>query len=205
MSEKKQSNQYGDIEKRNGIFCSHSRLFIWIVIIIILIAAVGLVAGLLSRQTSVITSSTPSIINPTTPSGPKYSLLRNSRLPQTLFPLAYTFQLDLDMNKFTINGINIIQINMTTPTNIIIVHAIGMKMLVTPQVARDGNFDSQSINYTVADHGSYVKNSYYYVVLQDNLPLGIYYVKFTYVTSMSTDLYGLYRYQYIRASDRTVM
>ena len=195
-------------EGKSGVFCSKTQIIIAIIIAIVLIVAVGVIAGVVSRSgsaasqpTTATTTTATTTAKPTTPP-PKYSQLNSVRLPTNVIPLNYTFTLDIDMTKLIYDGNNVIRFQVTSPTNVIIVHADGITMKSAPKVATDSGFTS---TLAVSDYGQYHKNSFYYIGMQNNLAAGIYYIQFIYTAKLSTDLNGLYKYQYTRASDRAVV
>ncbi|EDV23637.1 uncharacterized protein TRIADDRAFT_63983 [Trichoplax adhaerens] len=190
---------------KSGVFCSNTKLIITILLVIGLIVAVGLIAGLTSRSGSTGNqqSTTMTVTQPvSTTAPPKYPQLNNRRLPTNVKPLNYTFTLDIDMTKLSYNGNNVIRFQVTSPTNVIIVHTDGITVTSAPKVASDSTFSN---TFTVSDYGAHTQNNYYYVGLQNNLAAGIYYIQFIYTANLASDLNGLYKYQYTRASDRAVI
>lgn len=188
-------------EGKSGVFCSKSNIIIAIIIAIALIVTVGIIAGVTTRSGAANQESTPTAAAPTT-TPPKYPQLNNIRLPTNVIPLNYTFTLDIDMTKLTYDGDNVIRFQVTSPTNVIIVHADGITMKSAPKVASDAAFTN---TIAVSDYGQHNKNSFYYVGLQSNLAAGIYYIQFLYTANLASDLNGLYKYQYTRASDKAVV
>lgn len=185
-------------------FVTYRQTVIGVAIFVVVVVAVGLAAGLTApskQQNGNVSTSTPA----TTVAPPKYPVLAKPRLPTNIKPKAYNYQLDIDMTKLNFIGFNIIQIEVKSSTNIIIVHVKGIHMLSTPQVGNSSNFNSPSRSYKVVESGNYKPNSYYYIVLQNNLSPGTYYVRFNFTAQLSSDLLGLYKYQYTRASDRQQM
>lgn len=189
------------------LFITYRQIIVGVVVFVMVAVAVGLVAGLTApgkhQHGNATTTSTPA--TSTTVAVPKYPALAKPRLPTNIKPKAYKYLLDIDMTKLNFVGSNTIQIQVESSTNIIIVHVDGINMLHAPLVGNDGNFNSASTTYKVVDSGNYKPNSYYYVVLQNNLSPGTYYIRFNFTALLSSDLLGLYRYQYTRVSDRQQM
>ncbi|EDV23632.1 uncharacterized protein TRIADDRAFT_57038 [Trichoplax adhaerens] len=183
-------------------FITYRQTAIGVIVFIILAVSVGLIAGLTASGRNQSANITTTSMPLTTAVPTKYAALAKPRLPTSIKPKAYYYQLDIDMTKLNFVGINTIQFMVKSSTNIIIVHVSGIKMLSAPQVSNDRNFNGASTYYKVIDTGNYKPNSYYYVVLQNKLTPGTYYIRFNFTAQLASDLLGLYKYQYTRASDR---
>lgn len=139
-------------------------------------------------------------VQPTTPAPPPYPELANIRLPTTVKPSEYYFELDVDMTSLSFTGSNVIQFSVTASTTLIIVHVDGINVTATPQISTDRYFNGGL--QTVSAHGTYKKNNYHYTVLANPIVFGTYYIRYIYRANLSNDLNGFYKYQYTRASDR---
>ena len=215
----------GDDDKK-GCFLSYTQIAIAVVVVILLTVTVGLIAGLTGRSASGGQTSTggttvaptnamsttqmatnkPTVkptMAPTSPVPPPYPALANSRLPTNIKPTEYYFELDVDMTALTFTGVNVIQFNVTSPTTLIIVHVDGINVTATPQVSTDRYFNTGM--QQVSTHGTYLRNNYHYTVLTNAISSGTYYIKYIYSAKLASDLNGLYKYQYTRASDRATV
>ena len=129
-----------------------------------------------------------------------YAVVNRPRLPTNVVPIQYWFTIEFDMANLNFSGDTIIEVRVTNRTNTIIVHADDMTMTQEPQVTNDRNYNPGTIYYMVSDKGFYKPNQYYYVILQNELTPGIYYLRFRHTAPLSTRLDGLYKYQYARAN-----
>ncbi|EDV28935.1 uncharacterized protein TRIADDRAFT_52305 [Trichoplax adhaerens] len=132
----------------------------------------------------------------------KYPAMNNPRLPKQIIPVQYWFQLEINVKNLNFSGYNIIELNVTSPTKLIIVHAKQLTMTAVPQVSNTRVATANTIYYPVKEHGYYFPNQYYYVALKDSLNVGIYYIKYQFQAPLSRDFRGLYAYHYTRQSDQ---
>lgn len=135
--------------------------------------------------------------NPTS----KYSAVNNPRLPRQIIPTQYWFQLDVNIKHLNFSGDNIIELNVTYPTKLIIVHARRLSMTSVPQVTDTRIPNSNTKNYRVEEHGYYFPNQYYYVALKDYLAIGTYYIRYQFQAPLNRQFRGLYAYSYTSPPD----
>ncbi|EDV28936.1 uncharacterized protein TRIADDRAFT_63531 [Trichoplax adhaerens] len=129
-----------------------------------------------------------------------YAAVNKPRLPTDIVPVQYWFTLEIDMTNLNFSGDTTIEVTVKKETNTIILHASGLTMTQDPQVTNNRNYDGSTTYYTISTKGTYAPNQYYYMMMQNNLTPGTYYLRFRHTAPLSTRLDGLYKYQYTRAS-----
>lgn len=128
------------------------------------------------------------------------SIINKPRLPTNIVPVQYWMTIEFDMANLNFSGDTTIEVRVTNATNTIIVHADDMSMTQDPQVTNDRNYNGATTYYSITDKGFYKPNQYYYIILQNQLSVGTYYLRFRHTAPLSTRLDGLYKYQYARGN-----
>ncbi|EDV23633.1 uncharacterized protein TRIADDRAFT_57039 [Trichoplax adhaerens] len=100
----------------------------------------------------------------------------------------YYVNLSMDINQFQYNLMFIIRIAVLSPTNTIILHGNGIDMKSKPQITRSLDFHQTLIQYRLrnASRRSTQNASRYSLVLDKNLAIGHYYIRFNLTSQIAS-------------------
>ncbi|CAL1297547.1 unnamed protein product [Larinioides sclopetarius] len=120
-----------------------------------------------------------------------YMPWRGIRLPKHILPTHYELLLKPNISAGTFDGREQIRFNVTMETDYLLIHESGLTINSSRLI---GEADGEGVS--IAEEFSYKRNEYHVILLQEKIPVGVYYLELEFAGKFATSGTGMDRYEY---------